>query len=117
MSGTLSDNSPDLQLVKRIADVEEAVESLRANQVQKITYGDITIDGTGPQGVISIGNGLTLTVDAAGNGIIKIGNITISGKGVGKISIGNLSINGDGSIIVNDGTNDRVLIGMQVGGF
>ena len=29
---------------------------MRSNQVQKISYGNITIDGTGAHGVITVGN-------------------------------------------------------------
>ena len=135
---------------------------MRSNQVSKITFGDVIIDGSGNQGTISLGNGMTLTVDTNGNGSISLsgnasisigtgmtlstdtsgnGKISLSGNasislgngmtltvdtnGNGKITLsgnasivmGNMTLTGDGTLTVNDGTNGRVLIGKQTGGF
>jgi len=108
VSGTLSPLSQDIRLVQRVAELEEAIHALRSNQVLKISYGsspkNIVIDGSGTLPVITVGgtNGIILTVDTNGMGIITMGNITMKG---------------DGTIIVSDGTYNRVLIGKQVGGF
>ena len=107
MSQTLVDRRQENKLVERVAVLEEIIQALRANQNQKMYFGNITIDGSGSQGMITLGNGLVLTVDANGNGKITVGNtITITGDA-----------NGHGTITVSDGSNTRILIGYQAGGF
>lgn len=102
MASSLASRRQHTKIVQRIAELEQTIFEMRSNQVNKITYGNIVIDGTGAQGVITIGNGITITVDSNGNGLITVGNITISGTG---------------TITVTDGTNKRVLIGYESGGF
>jgi len=102
MGQTLVTSKQDNKLIARIAELEKIVQGMRANQVQKISYGNITIDGTGAQGVITVGTGITITVD---------------NNGVGLITVGNISISGTGTITVTDGTNNRILIGYQQSGF
>lgn len=89
MAGTLSEIDKSFKFVERLSHLEEVVQGLRTNQVKKIRFGNITLDGTGAQGTITIGNRITITVDSLGNGVI----------------------------LVSDGTNDRILIGYQSGGF
>jgi hypothetical protein len=43
--------------VRRIADLEEMVKEMRSNQVAKVTFGDIVLDGTGVTGTLSTSGG------------------------------------------------------------
>jgi hypothetical protein len=89
MASTLIQRRQDNKLVERIASLEEQVQSLRTNQTLKQIWGNITIDGTGSQATIKIGNVITITDNGSNNG----------------------------TILINDGTNNRVLIGYGAGLF
>lgn len=56
MGATLVDYKQGYKLAQRIRQLESTVADLRANQVRKIIYIDITLDGTGSQGIMEIGN-------------------------------------------------------------
>ena len=62
---------------------------MRTNQTLKQIWGNITIDGTGPTATIKIGNTIIITDNGSNNG----------------------------TILISDGTNNRVLIGYQLNGF
>jgi hypothetical protein len=44
-------------LIQRLAQLEETVAEMRSNQVQKLSFAGLTIDGTGDNGVITAGSG------------------------------------------------------------
>jgi len=104
LASTLVARRQDFKLVERVAHLEEIIQGLRANQNAKISFGNITLDGTGTTGIITVGNSGSIIVGSSGS--IIIGNITISSDS-----------SGHGSIVISDGTNNRVLMGYQAGGF
>jgi hypothetical protein len=89
MASTLIQRRQDNKLVERVAALEEQISSMRTNQTLKQIWGNITIDGTGSQATIKIGNTITITDNGSNNG----------------------------TIMVNDGVNNRVLIGYGQGQF
>ena len=89
MSLTLVERDQQNKLIERIASLEAQVQALRANQNQKIQFGNITIDGSGTQGTITIGSTITITATTANQG----------------------------TILVSDGVNNRILIGYGSGLF
>ena len=89
IASTLIARRQDNKLIERVASLEEQISSLRTNQTLKQIWGNITIDGTGSQATIKIGNTITITDNGSNNG----------------------------TILISDGINNRVLIGYQLNGF
>lgn len=86
MPQTLSQNSPDTYLVTKINDLQHQIDELRSNQVRKISFGNITIDGTlDSGGIITIGQFITMLADAS-----DLGRILISDGSNNRIVIGNV---------------------------
>lgn len=57
MASTLVNYKQNYKLSQQIRELQGAVADLRANQARKLIYIDITLDGTGSQGIIEIGTG------------------------------------------------------------
>ena len=85
MAGSLADIKTENKLIEKIATMERDLAEMRSNQVRKIAFGSILIDGTGSQGVITIGTGITITTNSSGQG----------------------------QILINDGTTNRIIIGFE----
>jgi hypothetical protein len=83
LAGTVCEKKQEYKIAEKIAELERDLDEMRSNQVSKISFGDILLDGSGNQGIIYIGNGIRMTVTNTGIG----------------------------QIIVNDGTTDRIVIG------
>lgn len=64
MGATLADRRQDTKIVKRLAELEEQLEAIRANQAQKLTFNGLVLDGTGAEGVLKSGD--NDIVDATG---------------------------------------------------
>lgn len=85
------------------------------------TSGDIRITPNGIVGRDTDGI-VAFSLDTDGNVVVK-GEIRSGSFITGQVIVGNNRViidvdsNGQPTIIVNDGTNDRVLIGYQAGGF
>ena len=93
--------------------------AIQVGKYQSGVTGDIRISPNGLVARDSAGNS-TVTIDGdTGNATFK-GTIRSGSLVTGDVIVGNNSVIIDGAnrrIIVNDGTNDRVLIGFDPGGF
>ena len=106
---------------KRIIQEFQFTESgaIQVGKYQAGVTGDVRISPVGIVARDSAGN-LTLVLDGETGDAVFRGEIRSGSLVSGKVTVGNNSVIIDGksqTIIVNDGTTDRVLIGKQVGGF
>lgn len=93
MSRALLDYKQELRLIQRITQLEKIVQALQANQIQNISFGNITgilnlgtdivFDGTG-RGLITLQNGVQFTVNSSNEGRIILssqGKVVLSSIG------------------------------------
>lgn len=59
MGATLTQNLQETKLVVKLAELEKAINDIRANQAQKLVFVDVILDGTGTHGTLTFGSGNT----------------------------------------------------------
>lgn len=118
ISNTEASSLPSSDL-SRIIPRQLSTGTMRGTQ--NVGYGNTKIDGS--NNVISVGgtikldgNSGTFTVISSATTTDPFLSITSAGLVIKNAQVTFLSITQNG-MVLNDGTNDRVLIGKQIGGF